>query len=280
MAVEDKIIRGIDRRSGRSNNPEFLRLIQAYWDELRPLLKKFKKKKIIKDGKEAEVGYSWQDIAADEAEIQRLQDLFENKGENAIVGEIVIMDMIYQLQLMTEDVEVFPTSDFDDIKRGIDFVLRFGDGDKFAYLGVDVKTTNDQTKINEYRERVLKNLRRCDLGNLKYFEDEDSEIFGQYDLPMIVIPFNPEDALVMEDIMLKMKKSEKLTPDEENKVSIIKQKITEEITKQIEEIVEFLKKQIFTQKKIKLNQKGAEKSSENMKRYSQILDIIKKEALN
>jgi hypothetical protein len=205
MSRESALAERIDKRSGRSNNPEFLKLIQSNWDKLRPLLKNFKKKMIIKDGQQVEAGYTWQE-AADEAEVQRLQDIFEAKGENAIVGEIVIMEMIYELQLLTEDVEVFPTSDFDDIKRGIDFVLRFSDDDKFAYLGVDVKTRLSQAKIEEYRDRIINNLRHGQLGKLKYFEDDDSQIFGKYDLPMIVIQFNPDDSVAMQGIMLKLKK--------------------------------------------------------------------------
>ena len=272
LTAEERMIERISRRRGESNNPLFVEKIQVAWDKLRPQTKDF-----------SDI-YSQKEMLADKEEIEEIKKQFEAKGETAIVGEYVIMEGIYELQWLAEEVEVIPTNEFDDIKHGIDFVLRFEEAeDKYKYLGVDVTTSIDRTVIEDKRDRILKFLRKGELGKVKYFEDPAAEIKGSIELPRIAVVLSPKEAIKMQEIMLKIKEHEKITPTEEKEINKVKNDVEREVVSQIEKIIIHVEGLIRKEKQPSRYKKDEEKINKYerfLQSYQDILSRIRKEALH
>ncbi|MDD5340853.1 MAG: hypothetical protein PHC97_00225 [Patescibacteria group bacterium] len=260
--IEEIAIGEINRKEGASNNPDFLEKIQAEWNKLKPKIKNF-----------SDV-YPAKEIAADSEEIEKLKEKFAARGETAIVGESVIMEGIYEAEWIAEGIEVLPTSEYDDIKNGIDFVLRLDEKDKPLYLGVDVTTSTDYEVINAKRENILNFLRRGELGRLKYFEDQASDIKGRIELPKIAVVLSSEAALKMQDLMLKIKEHKELSLTEETELEKVRESVEKEVTDQLQKIIDNIDL-LAKQSKFK-----KEKYKDFQDRYQEILNRIKKEALS
>ncbi len=260
--VEEHILAGISRQRGESNNPVFLDKIQAEWNKLKPKLRNF-----------SDV-YPTKEIMADSDEIENLKDKFVSRGETAIVGEAVIMEGIYQSEWIAEGIEVLPTSEYDDIKNGIDFVLRLNDNEQSLYLGVDVTTSTDYSVISAKRGSILDFLRKGELGHLKYFEDQATDIKGIIELPKIAIVLNPDAAVKMQDLMLKIKEHKELSQAEESELNKVKESVESEVVDQLQKIIKNIE-MLAKQSKYK-----KDKYIDFQNKYQEILNRIKKEALS
>jgi len=268
LNAEEKIIERISRQRGESNNPLFVEKIQVEWDKLRPKTKDF-----------SDI-YAQQEMLADKEEIGEIKESFVLKGETAIVGEYVIMEGIYESQWLTEEVEVIPTNEFDDIKHGVDFVLRFEEqAGKYLYLGVDVTTSIDRAVIEDKRNKILNFLRQGELGKLKYFEDPVAEIKGSIELPRVAIVLRPKDAIKMQEIMLKIKEHNKITTEEEQELNKVRTDVEREVVSQLEKIIMYVEKLIHKEKHYKDEEK-INKYEKFSQTYQDVLSRIRKEALH
>lgn len=266
MGVEDRYIEDIDSGSGLSNNPEFLK-IQISWNKAKPGLKQFKRNT---------GDYTWDKIAADINKVEAARRHHDKKGQNAIAGEVVIMELINAYELLAKDILVFPVTDYDDFFNGTDFVLRFNKkNEDYAYLAVDVKTSNNEALINEYRQRNLNALRHNELGQLKYFEDPETDILGSYSLPKVVVALDPEYAVKMQGILVKIKNKEKLTETEEETIKEANKSIEDRIIAQVEAIIVYLYAQEARNRRLHPEEKESDKSKEFLQKYKEILALIK-----
>jgi hypothetical protein len=272
--VEKQILTKISRERGESNNPEFLEKIQSGWNKLRPKLKDFRGT------------YPAEEISADADELEKIKENFEFKGETAIVGEAVIMEAIYELEWLGRGIEVLPSSEYDDIKNGIDFVLRFENKDKALYLGIDVTTSTDSSIIKAKRERILNFLRKGNLGQLKYFEDQKYDIKGEIEMPKIAIVLDPNAALKMQDLLLKIKEHKELSDEEKAELEKIRASEEKEVIDQLQENIQNIK-ELIKQTKYKKDKAEAEIKKDKyvkfLNKYREIYEAlkeIKKEALN
>jgi len=261
MAYEDKLLRRIDQERGVSNNPLFVDKIQTHWEKLRPQLKDF-----------GDV-YSRKEIETDGKQLNELKKKFEFKGETAIIGEVVIMEGVYEEQWLSKEVEVMPTSEYDDVKHGIDFVMRFEDEEekKFMYLGVDVTTSLNPVVIENKRQDIFNFLSRGELGKLKYFEDPKAGIKGELRLPRIALVIDPEQTLRMEEIMVK--KSRERSPIEKKILSEIKEKIEEQVIAQLENIIANIENKLLFAAH---NPEKVKAYKEFLEKYQEILNKLKK----
>ncbi len=260
-SYEDRLLSRIDRGSGLSDNPEFVKKIQKSWEDLRPKMQDF-----------SDI-YPLSEIKADEKELKRLKDKFSVRSNTAILGEIVLMEGIYEEQWLSDDVEVIPASEYDDVKHGIDFVLRFENKNKkdhFVYLGVDATTSDDAIVINNKRDNIFKFLERGELGKLKYYEDPEADFKGELELPRIALVMDPEQTVEMEEIMLK--KSQERSSFEKKRLKEIGMNIEKQVISQIESIIENISEKLKSPMIVKKKQ-----AYENfLKKYQEVLAVLKK----
>jgi hypothetical protein len=132
--------------------------------------------------------YTERSVAADNAEVARLTREFEAGGRNettdyATAFETLLMIQAELCEWLGPEAMTVRVSKFDDIKNGVDFVIRFPDGPDIA---VDVTTSFDQ--LPKKFERVKREIDQGRLANLKYFYDEMTDERGPLkDIPRVVI---------------------------------------------------------------------------------------------
>jgi hypothetical protein len=198
------------------------------------------------------------------------QDLLELKEkmknfEKSILGDIgeaVIMEGFGMKDWLPGVEEVLVTSNFDDVNRGVDIVFRLKFGDKPpAYLGVDVKTTNDQGEISKRQRRIDTDNNSGKFNTLKYFKDDNNGHFGELKLINIVLTIDPRYAIIMQNIMIK---KDPLDNKERSKEELIKNTTIIEIISQLMATERYFETQGLdnpSQKKVQ-------------SKYQEIIDII------
>lgn len=186
--------------------------------------------------------YSLETLKDDQTKLEERRAQFEKKTKQGEIGEYILMEGIYEFGWLKPDIEVIPTQEYDDVMKQVDFVLRFeGKEGAFSYLGVDVTTTKDIDKILKKRERLVEYLKGGSLGSLKYFEDQDADIKGEFEMPKIIIVLSPDQVSQMLQVMVNERIRRKLTPAErsrltpEEKAEFVKdKKIAERIQSEVE----------------------------------------------
>jgi vacuolar-type H+-ATPase subunit I/STV1 len=184
MSFEDKILNQIDRNRFPKNLLEdtdkrerLLKLKQEKVDRFRPDLNEFVD--IVEGGV--------QEIRQDKQEVQRLKEMFKAQAKDnerlqalqevAEIYEGVLVDQIEANAWFGENCEMLITSEYDDIKNGIDGVGVFrqeGEGNDYLGFGIDVTFASD-TEILEKKLNSIKSVIRNEkLPRVKYFVDEDN----------------------------------------------------------------------------------------------------------
>jgi hypothetical protein len=318
MAFRERVIglsaQELDKLKQSKYYKEFLTLVKDEWDNLRPAdhktIKQDDKVKIIAIEGTAYTHfsdiYTPLELKRDGREVQKIKNspTFKERDPITVVGEYIIMEGIWHLQWISEDVEILPTHEFDDIKRGTDFVLRFEDEKETNfYLGVDVTTSSDNTVIKDKRGKILEFLAKGDLEHLQYFEDPDLKIEGkvkgkkgQFELPKIVIVLNPKDAEEMLYILLKIKARQKLPlkyrqniiPEEageikkqQEEMEFVRSRVEEEFISQLKQNMEAAKYHLDEQRERDkyVGETGLVKKFEKAyQSYKKLYERIKKEA--
>lgn len=196
MSFEDHILNQIDRSRFPKNILEdtgkrerFLKLKQEKVDRFRPDLNEFAD--IVEGG--------MQEIAEDKQEIQRLKELFKTQAEDnerlqAIqeVSEIyegVLVDQIEANAWFGENCEMFITSEYDDIKNGIDGVGVFkqeGADNDYLGFGVDVTFAADTAILEKKLESIKAVIRERKLPRVKYFVDEEDN-HRSLNVPKVIV---------------------------------------------------------------------------------------------
>lgn len=140
--------------------------------------------------------YEEEEIKNDLAEIKRLKSLWEKETEEekyikdiADIYEGVIIDQIEANAWLGEDCETVATSEYDDIKNGIDVIGIFSQGESRNYLGLGVDVTFASNK--EVLEKKFESIKQCirsgALPTIKYFEDPNTEEHHKIYLPKVII---------------------------------------------------------------------------------------------
>lgn len=218
--------------------------IAASWDNERPQLENFF------DISEA---YAKEKVLKDINDVRWKESKLFDKPETKIglIGEVVILEGLETEKWLSNVQEVFPASKFDDFNRGIDLVLRFKtESPRPVYLGIDLKTTRDKGKIRDRIRLIEEKLDKGELYQLKYFEDNNfpnkkDRILGKLDLPAIVLALDPRFALIMQQVIAKNVKKEKINDAEDKKVELIKNMLIIQLLVQLMELeMYFDKKQL------------------------------------
>lgn len=136
--------------------------------------------------------YGEEEIKSDLAEVKRLKSLWEKETEEekyikdiSNIYEGVIIDQIEANAWLGDSCETVATSEYDDIKNGIDVVSIFSEGESKNYLGLGVDVTFASNK--EVLEKKFESIKQCirsgALPTIKYFEDPSTEEHHKIYLP-------------------------------------------------------------------------------------------------
>ncbi|MBI1975331.1 MAG: hypothetical protein HYS57_03150 [Parcubacteria group bacterium] len=113
-------------------------------------------------------------------------------NERAHLLEAILWQFGEQQNWFGEQVMTAPTSEFDDVARGSDFVLELDAGKSTVRVAVDVTLANDISRFNEKWQQLLKFA--CRAGEdprpvqLKYFRSElDPTFRGRVIMPHIIL---------------------------------------------------------------------------------------------
>lgn len=132
-------------------------------------------------------------VILDEREIERLKKIFagneaqdpalKESKEFAAALEALIMINAELCNWFGSDARTIRVSEYDDIKNGVDFIIRFPDG---VTIAVDV--TASERQLGKKFDRIRDEIDRGELAEIKYFYDEDADERGTLkNIPRVII---------------------------------------------------------------------------------------------
>lgn len=195
MSMEDYILNKIDQESlpkglldNNQRREKLLNLKHEKIDRFRPDLSEFTD--VVKGGAT--------EINQDKQEVRELKELFESgltKDEKlralkevAEIYEGVLVDQIEANAWFGVNCEMLITSEYDDIKNGIDGVGVFKQEERSEYIGfgIDVTFASDTTVLQKKLDSVKSIIRDNKLSQVKYFIDENNKHLS-LTLPKVIV---------------------------------------------------------------------------------------------
>ena len=138
-------------------------------------------------------------IREDLRDVKKREDEFPEKAsEQGRLAERLLYYLINKKGLLGSGVEAIATSRFDDIFRGIDFVLEFPAADsttskqKKRWLSLDITVSEDKEKLEAKSKALEKELQRGNLPQVRYFQSEP-DTKGPTRMPKIILPLNRDE---------------------------------------------------------------------------------------
>lgn len=140
--------------------------------------------------------YSANDIAADKAEVARLERIFAQRDTPEKVNTKKIADVLEAIVLMQSEMNewlgsatTLRTSKFDDYKNKVDMLAEWSHpegGSRVLALAVDV--TFGSTSVEEKLTEIRNEINSGTLGKVRYFRDSDKQFMGmRNNVPRTVI---------------------------------------------------------------------------------------------
>ena len=115
----------------------------------------------------------------------------------ATITERGFMYGVSKLNLYGEKVSVESTSEFDDVKRGVDAVLEIKkDDDESSFMGLGIDVTFRGLYSEQFKNKffnLLKFIRNGQKTKVKYFKNHKGEMMKEFSVPKIIIYFNIGD---------------------------------------------------------------------------------------
>ncbi|MEA3399038.1 MAG: hypothetical protein U9R00_00825 [Patescibacteria group bacterium] len=136
--------------------------------------------------------YSKDEIQADLDDLEKIKSSWEEKDDKekylhqiSNLYEGVLVDQIEVNSWFGEECETLSTSEYDDVKNGIDAVSIFN-GEKYLGLGMDVTFASKIEVLEKKLESIKGKIRTGNLPTLKYFEDLEGKR-KKISLPKVII---------------------------------------------------------------------------------------------
>jgi hypothetical protein len=133
----------------------------------------------------------------DEKEIEKVKNNWKSLDEKekfiksfSRIYEATILNLIQTNNLLGENSRIVLTSEWDDIKNGVDGVVIFKDKDKkesFGGLEIDVTYSSSDDNLEKKIESIKQCIRSGDLPTLKYFKDPITGEHKNISLPKIIL---------------------------------------------------------------------------------------------
>lgn len=140
--------------------------------------------------------YSEDEINVDLKEIEYIKSTWEEKTTNgeyiknvSSIYEGVIADQISANAWFGDNCESVATSEYDDIKNGVDVVTIFNQNESKQYLGlgIDVTFASDKKILEKKLESIKQCISAMTLPSLKYFQDPETGEHKKIFLPKVII---------------------------------------------------------------------------------------------
>jgi hypothetical protein len=195
-----------------------------------------------------------EEVQKDLRDLKSKQDLFEKNKQQlepkqahrveqakkvATIMERGIVHLVSVLKCYGEEVSIKATSQFDDVKRGVDDVMQVSteEADSFLALGIDV--TYRGLLSEQYKqkfEKLLKSIQDGYATKIKYFKNRQGEPMKEFAIPKIVLFFDSND---VKDLVHMVQNVDNAEIVNEYKNSPMKFKILNQTMIQCELLAEF-----------------------------------------
>jgi len=151
------------------------------------------------------LGYTKDEIEKNIIEIKTREKQFAEKGsvdkkkskKIAAMTEIALEYGVSELKWYGENIEIEQTSRFDDIKRGVDGVLKIRkEKTESDFIGLGIDATFRGLYSEQYKEKIFALLRSIANGyktKIKYFKERNGELKKEFAVPKIVLSFDTTD---------------------------------------------------------------------------------------
>ncbi len=120
----------------------------------------------------------------------------EQAKKVATIVERAIVHSVSTLEWYGEDVSIEPTSQFDDVKRGVDDVLQIRKEEADSFLGLGIDVTYRGLLSEQYRQKIFTLLKSIQGGyatKIKYFKNHQGECMREFSVPKVVLFFDTQD---------------------------------------------------------------------------------------
>jgi hypothetical protein len=184
--LTSKLTKEADNRGDYYTGNEDFDKIVAQWNVpgIKPNMHKFSKEKYsdgIYDGKDIE-----NDLNLVKS-IKNKEGYKRERNSSAVAFECIAKEGIHNELWFGDDASVCPTSIYDDMVNGIDFIVKFEDEQGEYYLGVDSTTGENIDVIDKKLDRNVDLATKKELFQVKYFYDIDTKEKKSIELPRVVI---------------------------------------------------------------------------------------------
>lgn len=108
---------------------------------------------------------------------------------HADIIEAILFEHIEQSNWFGENVTTIKTSEFDDLRNGVDIIVEFEEGaNKLMHMGLAVDVTFGVTAAQNKILKIRNEIQQGKLSEVKYFASERSPYKGLYqNLPRVVV---------------------------------------------------------------------------------------------
>ncbi len=143
------------------------------------------------------------EVKRDFEELQKIMDIFKKNNEGldekkasnnekakklATISERAIVFGVSKLNWCGDNVTISPTSNFDDVKRGVDEIMQIESTDGVESLGLGIDVTYRGLLSESYRNKLTKQLQSIYDGyscDIKYFKNQNGEMMSEFSVPKI-----------------------------------------------------------------------------------------------
>ncbi|MBI4133317.1 hypothetical protein HY478_01755 [Candidatus Uhrbacteria bacterium] len=173
--------------------------------------------------------YSEVELKRDEQEVVRIKRSPEYRAERSnesVSLEYVMMAGIKEYGWLGNEVQaVRKTSEFDDIKHGVDLVVTFEDPEgRLINLAVDTTTSQDQEVVRHKARKIVARVARKELTQVKYFEDFDRHQ-GMVVMPKVVLGADAETTVRLQRMMVERKDAVAADPIQHEFLAMVEQQL-------------------------------------------------------
>lgn len=140
------------------------------------------------------------DIAWTERIVSEQESRFDVNKVHADIVEAILYEHIEQSNWFGEKASTIKTSQFDDIRNGVDLIIEFEEATEgFLHMGLAVDVTFGETALQDKIQKIKREIEEGKLAEIKYFESDRSPYKGLYrNLPRVVVGM---DRIHMVDLM-------------------------------------------------------------------------------
>lgn len=163
----------------------------------------------------------------------------EQTKKVATIVERAIVHSVTDLHWYGDSITIEPTSQFDDVKRGVDDVMQIKKEGESSFLGLGIDVTYRGLLSNQYREKLFTLLHSIKDGyqtKIKYFKNNEGEPMKEFSIPKTILFFDMKD---VKDLAYMVKNIDSEEISQEFKNSTQKTKVMNQLIIQCEILASF-----------------------------------------